>query len=279
MYYIGLDVHKKTISYCIKQADGTLVREGMVAATRGALDVWLAGVPGPWSGALEATWFSAWIYDHLAGPAAALKVAHALRLRAIAQAKKKNDRIDAATLADCLRCGFFPESYLAPREIRELRRRLRYRNLLVRQLVQLKNKTAGLLMEDGVTYNQAKLHQPGYFHDFLASSEEVSDSLRPLLELNRSLLTTLSRTERARLGSLRRDPRLAARVKRLESIPAIGPVTALTWALEIGEIGRFSSIKKALSYCGLAVTSAVRPAWPSACRSPTTQPAFANDAH
>jgi transposase len=35
------------------------------------------------------------------------------------------------------------------------------------------------------------------------------------------------------------------------SIPAIGPITALTWALEIGEVQRFSSIKKAISYCGL----------------------------
>jgi len=35
------------------------------------------------------------------------------------------------------------------------------------------------------------------------------------------------------------------------SIPAIGPITALTWALEVGEVQRFSSIKKAISYCGL----------------------------
>jgi len=35
------------------------------------------------------------------------------------------------------------------------------------------------------------------------------------------------------------------------SIPAIGPITALTWALEVGEVLRFSSIKKVISYCGL----------------------------
>ena len=35
------------------------------------------------------------------------------------------------------------------------------------------------------------------------------------------------------------------------SIPAVGPITALTWALEIGEVQRISSIKKAISYCGL----------------------------
>jgi transposase len=41
------------------------------------------------------------------------------------------------------------------------------------------------------------------------------------------------------------------RVERLMTIPAVGPITALTWALEVGEVQRFSSIKKAISYCGL----------------------------
>jgi transposase len=41
------------------------------------------------------------------------------------------------------------------------------------------------------------------------------------------------------------------RVERLMTIAAVGPITALTWALEIGDEQRFSSIKKAISYCGL----------------------------
>ena len=61
-------------------------------------------------------------------------------LRAIAAAKKKNDRINAHKIANCLRCYFLPESYMASTEIRERRRTLRYRNLLVRQAVQMKNK-------------------------------------------------------------------------------------------------------------------------------------------
>ena len=35
------------------------------------------------------------------------------------------------------------------------------------------------------------------------------------------------------------------------TIPGVGPVTAITWALEVGDVQRFSSIKKAISYCGL----------------------------
>ena len=61
----------------------------------------------------------------------------------------------------------------------------------------------------------------------------------------------LSKTENALIRSLQQDRLLAERVERLMSIPAIGPITALTWALEIGEVQRFSSIKKAVSYGGL----------------------------
>ena len=95
---------------------------------------------------MEATMFTGWIYDHLKPHAATLKVVHPLMLRAIAAAKKKNDRIDASKICDCLRCDFLPESYMASTAIRERRRTLRYRNLLVRQMVQMKIKISALLI-------------------------------------------------------------------------------------------------------------------------------------
>jgi len=55
-----------------------------------------------------------------------------------------DDRIDASKIYDCLRCDFLPECYMAPTAIRERRRKLRYPNLLVRQMVQMKNKIAGV---------------------------------------------------------------------------------------------------------------------------------------
>src|SRR6266404_3149872 len=137
MYYIGLDVHKKSISYCVKDGSGRIHAEGAIPATRSDLDRWMRTLPQPWTAAMEATLFTGWIYDHLKPHATALKVAHPLMLRAIAAAKKKNDRIDANKITDCLRCDFLPECYMASTEIRERRRTLRYRNLLVRQAVQL----------------------------------------------------------------------------------------------------------------------------------------------
>src|SRR5256886_14512219 len=183
--YIGLDVHKKTISYCVKDASGQAHQEGQVGATRWELDGWMKTLPQPWAVAMEATIFTGWIYDHLLPHAQQVKVAHPLMLRAIAAAKKKNDRIDAGKIADCLRCDFLPECHMASTAIRDRRRTVRYRHLLVGQMVQMKNRISGLLMETGVSHNKQRLHKVGYFRELLASNEEVNESIRPLLRVSR----------------------------------------------------------------------------------------------
>ena len=100
--YIGFDIHKKTISFCAKAQDGTILEEGTIPALRNKLLAW----------------------------AQALKVAHPAMLKALTAAKKKNDKVDARTIADLLRCNLLPECHMAPCAIHDLRRVLRYRNLV-----------------------------------------------------------------------------------------------------------------------------------------------------
>jgi transposase len=118
-------------------------------------------------------------------------------------------------------------------------------------MVQTKNKISMLLMEAGVSYNKQRLHKAGYFRQLLATNPDIPEGLHSLLGLCREMVVRLSKTESALVRSLERDPQLLERVQRLMTIPAVGPITALTWALEVGDVKRFSSIKKAISYCGL----------------------------
>ena len=67
----------------------------------------------------------------------------------------------------------------------------------------------------------------------LASNQDIDEGLKPLLRV------------------LERDSLLLERVERLMTIPAVGPIAGLTWALEVGDLHRVSSIRKAISYCGL----------------------------
>jgi len=55
MYHIGLNVHKKTISYCVKDASGQVHQEGKIKSTRHALDGWMRTLPQPRTMAMEAT--------------------------------------------------------------------------------------------------------------------------------------------------------------------------------------------------------------------------------
>jgi transposase len=101
-----------------------------------------------------------------------------------------------------------------------------------------------------VNCNEQRLHKAGYFRELLATNPDINDELRSLLRLCRETVVCLQRTESALMRSLERDPSLLERVERLMTIPAVGPITALTWALEVGDIQRFSSIKKAIAIAG-----------------------------
>jgi len=251
MYYIGLDIHKKIIAFCTKTANGDLVESGTIPATRCALSEWIAGLPQPWIAAMEATLFTGWVYDFLKPNAIAVKVAHPEMLKAITAAKKKNDRNDAEKICDLLRVDLLPECYMAPSELREIRRMLRYRNHICRTAVKEKNKISGLLMEVGATYNKKKLHGKKYFYRLLDSVEYVPESVLSMLRLSRSNLEILNGIQKRLVGAVKDHNIIKDRVQRLLSIQGIGEITALTWVLEIGEPERFRSIAQAVSYCGL----------------------------
>jgi len=268
MHYIGLDVHKKSIAYCVKRADGSIEREGTVRAERAALDAWMAGLPAPWSAALEATLFSDWIFDHLEPHAAELRMGHPAKMRAITAGKKKSDRLDARTIADLLRCELLPPAYVMPPELRELRRVLRYRNLLVRCGVQMQNKIAGLLLELGVGYETPRLHRKKYFAA-LVEQAELPDSAQRMLEFSREHYESLHRMEQRLLNGLAVHPRIQERIERLMAIPGVGPVLALTWALEVGPVERLGNIAHAISFCGLC--SALRESAGKQTRGPLSK--------
>ena len=255
-HYIGFDVHKKSISFCVKTADGRIVEEGKLAAERRTLRTWASERNQPWRGAMEATLFSGWIYDTLKPFAARLDMAHPAMMRAICAGKKKNDKIDARTIADMVRCDWLPVCYVAPPQMRELRRLLRYRSLVVRESVRMKNKIAGLLMEVGAPYNKEKLHGKKYFTGLVENLEEVPESVKDLLRLSRGAMETFEATQKQLVNRLLTDHELGRRVERLASIPGVGNITALTWALEIADANRFSCSADAMSYCGL--TSALK---------------------
>ena len=245
------DIHKKIIQYCVKLVNGKIVEEGKLRAVRDVLVQWASQRTVPWHGAMEATLFSGWIYDTLKPYAAKLYMAHPAMMKAIGTAKKKSDRIDARKITDMLRCDWLPVCYVAPAEMRDLRRLMRYRNLVVRQSVRMKNKISGLLMEVGAEYDKQRLHGKKYFEELLGTLEQTPESVKDLLWLSRGALELFEATQKRLVKRLRETPQLQERVERLTTIAGVGEVTALVWAVEIVDPHRFPSVGQAQSYCGL----------------------------
>jgi transposase len=204
LYYIGLDLHKKIIAYCIKTVSGVIISRGTVEATRPALLKWAESLSQPWVAAMEATLFTGWVYDFLKPHAKQLFVAHPAMLKAITAAKKKNDRADAEKICDLLRVDLLPLCYMAPEDLRELRRVLRHRNHIVSMATTVKNKMSGLLMEVGAEYSKRRLHGRKYFGSLLETVEDVPPSVKELLKLSRAGLEMFAAVQKKLLSALRK---------------------------------------------------------------------------
>lgn len=246
-HYIGLDIHKRTISFCEKRPDGQTVAAGTFGANREGIQQWAAERTTPWMAGMEATLFTGFVYDVLSPYAMDIQVGHPLQLKAISCAKHKSDKIDAETLANLLRADLFPACYMASPLVRELRRVLRYRNFLLRQAVAMKNRTTGLLMEVGAPYDAKRIHRQRYFYDFLDTLDDIPTSVRELLRTTRCGLELFQSAQKKLITALNNHDHLRERVALLMSIKGVGEMTALTWALEIDDPARFSNIKKAQS--------------------------------
>jgi transposase len=85
----------------------------------------------------------------------------------------------------------------------------------------------------------------------MSTNEEVNESIRPRFKLSRDMINRSQKLDYALVSSLEREPLLKERPRRLRTVPGVGPITALTWALDTGDDTRFTSNKQAISYCGL----------------------------
>jgi hypothetical protein len=113
-------------------------------------------------------------------------------------------------------------------DIRVRRRTLRYRHMIVRQMVQMINRVSGLLLETGVSHNKQQLHKVGYFGELLTTNKDPDDSIRPLLRLSRETIVRLEflLKEEGAPGALPRFPPLRSE-RRTDKIACVGAQRAI----------------------------------------------------
>ena len=141
MYYVGLDLHKRYVTACVLDRDGTVVaRERRLGTSADVLLAWLAPLGAEVAIALEATLSWAWLHDRLTAAGYAVTVAHAQQVKLICAARCKTDPVDAQKLAELLRMELLPAIWIPDPATRAQRKLLRGRAWLVRRRTQVKNR-------------------------------------------------------------------------------------------------------------------------------------------
>jgi transposase len=249
--FIGVDFHKEEFVVTRLRGDGSRCgKTERHASTREGLAAFLRTCGQGDHVAVEATYHWALFAELFEDFAGELVLAHPYKNRLIAESRNKNDKVDSKVLADLLRTNFLARAWIAPQAIREGRELLRYRFGLVRIQTSLKNRIRALLAKAGRTVEADDL----FSEKALCELEGLRlGETRELLLRN---VAALARELRERLKELEREieqrVRMSAEARRLDSIRGFGPLTALTVMLEIGEIQRFRSARKLVSYAGLA---------------------------
>ena len=250
MLHIGIDMHKHFSEVAVLDDAGKLIaRCRLDHSQRSAMRAFFANYRDKAIATVEATrnWY--WLYELLEAQSVKTKLAHPLKVRIIADAKLKNDKVDAWVLAHLERLDFLPEAYIPPREVRDNREALRYRISLVRARAVFKNRVHAILDKLGITYHFTDLFGVAGL-EFL-KTVELRPIYRQALNGYLMILEFLEQRIKAATKGLRVTLKPDPRVKRLMTIPGVGELTAYLLLCEIGDIGRFKVDKKLCSYAGI----------------------------
>ena len=249
--YVGIDVHRKRSQVAVIDAGGeVLANRNVPNGVETILGV-IGGLPPGTPAAFEAAFGWGWLLELLEDYGFGPHLVHPPQCKAIASARLKNDKVDAAILAQLLRADLLPEAWIAPPAVRQLRALLRHRAQLVRLRTLLRNRIHAVLAGHGHDRPAGCWTGPG--RAWLAALELPAVS-REVIEDDLALTGALQAPAGRLDWEVHQQARSGPRVKVLTQLPGAGPLTALVILAEAGDITRFGSARKLAAWAGLTPT-------------------------
>jgi transposase len=249
MIHIGVDLHQR-FCYCTAvKASGEVIAQRSVVNEAESLRRFVRSLPQPAQVVVEACGFWPAFKKAVEKEVERVVMVHPQRVKAIASARLKNDRVDSATLAHLSRCDLLPEAWMADEATRQLRLQVRLRMTLGRQRSRLKNLLQAVLHQEGQRKPVSDLF--GKQGRRWLASIELSDAARLVVDTYLPLIDDFNlkiAEQERRLAKLAKDD---VRAHWLQTIPGIGPYSAMVILAEIGDIARFPTKKSLASYAGL----------------------------
>lgn len=252
MLYVGIDHHKRYCQLAAVDEQGVLVKERRVLTEREQLTQFVQELAQPCVATLEAGRNWGLVYDWLEEMVEEVQLAHPLKVKAIASAKIKTDRIDARILAQLLRADLLPTAHIPSPRTRRLKSLLRQRIFLVVLRTMIKNRIHDLVDRHHLeTEEFSDLFGRGGRQFLQAAVEELPAPDADLLQQDLELLAQLDEHIQASESWLEEATRGDERVAWVQSIPGLGKFLALVVVAELDTIERFPNPKKLASYAGL----------------------------
>ncbi len=197
-----------------------------------------------------------WLFDRLEGPGIHFVLAHAKRLRVIAESNYKSDAIDAELLARMRLAGLIPEVHTKSVVQRDQAVLLRSRGRLVRQRTQMANRIHSQLHNIGLHLERGRLlTEAGRAWVRSEAWPQLGDERRLFITMQWALIDQLEPMIKTLDRRVERMGRHNPVVALLKSIPGIGAYRALVIATETLPITRFRTPAHLVSYAGLAPRS------------------------
>lgn len=198
---------------------------------------------------MEATCNWAYLYESLEDLADEILLAHPLKVKAIASARIKTDKIDAGILAHLGRVDLVPCAWVPPRPVRDLREVLRHRAFLVALRTRLKNRIHATLTKLGIEHSFSDLF--GKRGRQWLKTLQIREPFRQIIDQDMRVIEALDDEILKLSQDIRARAEITQEAKLLMTIYGIGEYSALLILAEIGEISRFPTPKHLVSYAGL----------------------------
>jgi transposase len=248
---ISLDVHSDWSQLVAADANGVVFLETQVETRPEPLRRLIGGIPGPKRVLFEEGPLSALIHDALDGIVQEIVSCDSTRNALIARAEDSNDARDARRLITLDRAGAVHPVYVPHEPYRTLRSLLSHDRELTKAINGVKNRIKAIFRRQGICTRGVGIFKPNGRRsagDLLANAalRWQAESLYDQLEL-----LTRQRQRAHRLSA--RQARGLSVVKRLQSTPGVGPITARTLVAWIVTPERFKSRNALAAYAGLGI--------------------------
>jgi transposase len=254
MWYVGIDLHKHSITVCLTDSQCPKHRIQRFACNDvERIRVFFASLV-PFEAVIEATASYEWLFELIEPLATRVRLANPRKLRIIAESTNKSDKLDARILAEFLARDMIPEAYRPTPRQRQHRALVRYRQTLQRMKTQVSNKIRRILSDYNADrrdlFTKAGLSALAVAP--LSDSDRfiVDDPLAQRIDLEKRLATL-----KRRLFAFSQEGSESEQRQRelLRSIPGVGPITTDVVLAELGDVHRFRSAKQVVAYAGLAL--------------------------